>query len=492
MKPFGELLIGELGEVGAGASVADMPNGDQNNQQRDTLSAALREDLISGIITCCENVVGELTTLEARLWHEFALQDTDLRGALPLCEEKLQQVLKCLPTSAKARADGVQSLMARSGDAAELDFADLLDWFARERISEDAKDSNVHSFFTQFFFSVGAGVSAPEIRPRLERELLSEFRRRCEQADAPTLRHAVAAYKRSMILTACWRCERRLRDILQEPLRCTDRASTRPERKLPALVGILQAIHGELTTAERALWEVLECQCQDFDGNLSMKHVISAFTEISAYSLGSTACGSQDFQELRRLREDCQRQSIEELFERTGAGGRRTVTIATVLRWWWDMSEDFRFAAGFMVPPVLLRQERGPEQMFRTPLRRVARSEAAVRTALAGHVRIFAELKALCVRRLAEGLHETMSHSRPTLTTVSEVASTKSGGRYSHRSYPWMSVASDRCSTISPRRDRGGRMGGPASDAVTSPRSAEGAVVPTSFHSCSNEASEKP
>lgn len=71
--------------------------------------------------------------------------------------------------------------------------------------------------------------------------------------------------------------------------------------------------------------------------------------------------------------------------------------------WWLEMSEEFRNAAGFGIPPALL-QQREPEQMFRMPLMRVARSEATVKAALIGHVRAFAELKALCVERVAKGL----------------------------------------------------------------------------------------
>ena len=68
--------------------------------------------------------------------------------------------------------------------------------------------------------------------------------------------------------------------------------------------------------------------------------------------------------ELKELRADCQRQSIDGLF---GIGEKTAVSLAEILKWWWDMPEEYRIAAGISIPSPMLRRslQRLPEEMFK-------------------------------------------------------------------------------------------------------------------------------
>jgi hypothetical protein len=113
----------------------------------------------------------------------------------------------------------------------------------------------------------------------------------------------------------------------------------------------------------------------------------------------------------------CQKQSIANLF----TDERLTVSLADVIRWWWDMPDDYRVAAGLIVPSELLRRSMSqqPEDMFRAQLSKVAASPSFGRVAVHGHARTFAELRCLALRRILEGFHgRSPTETRTTCTSV--------------------------------------------------------------------------
>jgi len=198
---------------------------------------------------------------------------------------------------------------------------------------------------------------------------------------------------------------------------------------------VLRGINSELTTTERVLWELLGASDANFDGLLTKGEVFSAISELLSHAAAREAAAeepSEALEELVRLRKDCQRQSVQALFAPENGSGhdRRAVTLADVLRWWWDMPEEYRIAAGLTVPVWLIKRsiQRQPEEMFKTQLRRTAADVASARIALYGHVRVFAELRSLAVRRSVEGLHSrTPTETQVSTTTTSEVGDNAAG-----------------------------------------------------------------
>eukprot|EP00929_Paragymnodinium_shiwhaense_P108216 TRINITY_DN74542_c0_g1_i1.p1 TRINITY_DN74542_c0_g1~~TRINITY_DN74542_c0_g1_i1.p1 ORF type:complete len:809 (+),score=207.71 TRINITY_DN74542_c0_g1_i1:88-2514(+) len=420
-KPFGQLMMetpdaaGLLNEVQVdrrGSSASD-------EARSPLLSAIVRARLIGDVIGCCEAVASELSPSEAKLWNAFVAIDSGLQATLVVSEMNFRQVLGGLASSPEVLEHWVSSLMARSADAPELDFADLLDWYTSERhVGETwTFQSSLKMGFANLF---STGTSTPSAPPRLTPERISELRERCIQAEPLRLAEAAAAYRRSMVLTACWRCEQHLRDVLAPVVETPnhgDGIHGRPPGPVAALLVVLRAIHAELAPSERVIWEMLGSKDSNFDGAMVKAEVLAAIGEFFVYSLGRESDATEDeFEELQRLRADCQRQSVDGLF---AEGDRRTVTLADVLRWWWDMPEEYRVAAGLAVPAVLLRRgiQRQPEEMFKTPLRRVAADASLAKHALRGNVRVFAELRALCVRRAIEGFHGCTPTDTRTTTT---------------------------------------------------------------------------
>merc|ERR1712151_871691 len=92
-----------------------------------------------------------------------------------------------------------------------------------------------------------------------------------------------------------------------------------------------------------------------------------------------------------------------------------------VYSWWWSMTEEFRIAAGFTMPTALLKRslERQPETMFHEQLQRADANMAILHTALKGYVCVFAELRAVAVRKSIEA-----SYSQPGTQTTSQSEAT--------------------------------------------------------------------
>merc|ERR1719272_2425166 len=184
------------------------------------------------------------------------------------------------------------------------------------------------------------------------------------------------------------------------------------------LLSLLRSINSELAPTERVLWEVIGSKDKEFDGGFTKQEVLAGIGELLVYTLERELTSpTGDFEELQRLRSECQRRSVETLFQ----GERLTVTIADVIWWWWDLPEEYRIAAGLSVPAALLRRSvsRKPEEMFKDKLRLAATNAQVANTALRGHVRVYAELRALVVRRTIEGLH-CRSPNETWTTTTSE------------------------------------------------------------------------
>lgn len=186
---------------------------------------------------------------------------------------------------------------------------------------------------------------------------------------------------------------------------------------------MLRGIHSELVPTERVLWELIFSQQEkNFDGSVAKEEVLAALEELLSFHEEDSRASPGELEELDSLRRQCQKKSLENLF----ADGRRSsVAFADVLRWWWDMPEEYREAAGLAVPASVLRQRlrRQPEEMFRGPLRRVAAEAAFARQALRGHVRAFAELRALAVRRTIEGFSiRSTAESRTTTSDAGDVS----------------------------------------------------------------------
>ncbi|CAE7946516.1 unnamed protein product [Symbiodinium sp. KB8] len=229
---------------------------------------------------------------------------------------------------------------------------------------------------------------------------------------------SAAAYQRALVLTCSWHCEQRLQSFLMTKGSPTERSRS----EVKSLLAVLRGIHSELVPTERVLWELMGQQQQHFDGTVGKEEVLSALEELLGFHEEDARASPGELEELGRLRRQCQRRSVDNLFDDRG---RTVVAFADVLRWWWDMPEEYREAAGLAVPASVLRQSlrRQPEEMFRGALRRVAAEPAVARQALRGHVRAFAELRALAVRRNIESFSiRSTAESRTTTSDAGDIS----------------------------------------------------------------------
>lgn len=174
--------------------------------------------------------------------------------------------------------------------------------------------------------------------------------------------------------------------------------NTRHPDDLSAVLKILHAIHSMLVPTERVLWELMSEQSPSFDGRMGRAEIVGAIDHLQGY-LDDDGASRDEMNELETLRRQCQSRSVNSLL-----GHQSSVGFADVLRWWWDMTEEYREAAGLVVPARLLRRSvsLSPEEIFRTQLRRVATDEAFRQRTLLGQVRTYADLRALAVKRSIE------------------------------------------------------------------------------------------
>jgi len=369
------------------ASSASLPVGSP------LFSAVVRARLSVHLLGCYDAVSVDLKAEEAKLWDLFVMLDTNLSGAMLVSMDTAGNIGKALADIAESIPVAeacIRALAERVDESGECDFADLLDVWTSER-----KPSNwapLRNSFRNSLTSFLGGAPAPV--PTASR--VQELRARCGRLESMALANAAAAYQRTLVLTCSWRCEQRLVAFL----------SSKASRGRPVggdvslLLSVLRGIHAELVPTERVLWEMMGMQDQNFDGAVKKDEVSLALDELLSYHEEEASGATHgELEELERLRRQCQRRSVNNLFE-----NRRSVAFADILRWWWDMPEEYREAAGLAVPASLLLDSfsRQPEEMFRAPLRRAAADPAFARQALRGHVRAFAELRALAVRRSVE------------------------------------------------------------------------------------------
>jgi len=359
--------------------------------------------LASHLIGCYESVTSELSGDEIQLWDIFVNMDYTLAGSMTVSVDTAGEICSALAAiSSQAHAEAcVKALAERVDDTGECDFADLLDVWESEKRPDQLWHlrSSLRSGLSHLLAGAGISDGSPSRVP--------ELRARCARLSDLALAVAAAAYQRTLVLTCSWHCEQRLSCFLA----------------LKVLVAVLRGIHSELVPTERVLWELIFSQQEkNFDGSVAKEEVLAALEELLSFHEEDSRASPGELEELDSLRRQCQKKSLENLF----ADGRRSsVAFADVLRWWWDMPEEYREAAGLAVPASVLRQRlrRQPEEMFRGPLRRVAAEAAFARQALRGHVRAFAELRALAVRRTIEGFSiRSTAESRTTTSDAGDVS----------------------------------------------------------------------
>ncbi|CAJ1412989.1 unnamed protein product, partial [Effrenium voratum] len=385
--------------------------------QSPLFSAVVRARLAAHLIGCYESVTGELSGEEIQLWDVFVRTDHKLAGALTVSLETADDICDSL-AAISTRAHGeacVRALGERVDESAECDFADLLDVWESERPEQLWLRSSIRTGLSNLL--AGAGLAEPLTVSRVP-----DLRARCARLSDLGLAVSAAAYQRTLVLTCSWHCEQRLKSFLSQ--------KDSRGREVKALLAVLRGIHSELVPTERVLWELMGKREKNFDGSVSKKEVLDALEDLLGFHEEDARASPGELEELDRLRRQCQQRSVDNLF---GSGRRQVVAFADVLRWWWDMPEEYREAAGLAVPASVLRQRmrRQPEEMFRTALRRVAAEPAFARQALRGHVRAFAELRALAVRRSIESF--SIRSTAESRTTTSDAGDVSHGLRWQSR-----------------------------------------------------------
>lgn len=399
---------GDQGTNGNGAASSSAEARDEQSRDAQArsplLSAIVRARLIGYVLGCCEAVTSELSPDEARLWDAFVTADIKLTGTIAAATELRQVLIDCFGES-EHTSSWCRSMGANADENGEIDFADLLDWYTTTSkveslwfVRSSVRDSLVAGL-GQILNASAARQTAPRMRP----ERISQLRTRCADLAPTALAEAAVAYQRSLMLTSCWQCENRLMAIIKSASTAQGQNEQRTSL-VHTLLSVLRSINSELAPTERVLWEVIGSKDSDFDCSFTKQEVLAGIGELLVYTLErELATPSEEFEELQRLRSECQRRSVETLFQE----GRLTASLSDVIWWWWDLPEEYRIAAGLSVPAALLRRSvtRKPEEMFKDKLRLAATNASVANTALRGHVRAYAELRALVVRRTVEGLH---------------------------------------------------------------------------------------
>lgn len=396
----------DTGSNGRPAGIAE-----EAGVQSPLFSALVRARLAAHLIGCYEAVTHELTGEEHQLWDVFVSIDYSLAGSLTVSVETADEICNALAAvSTRAHAEAcVKALAERVDESGECDFADLLDVWETEKRPDHLWQfrSSIRTGLSNLL--AGAGISDPSP------SRIPELRARCARLSDLGLAVAAAAYQRTLVLTCSWHCEQRLTSFLSSK-------ESSSSRNVKVLLSVLRGIHSELVPTERVLWELMGKREKNFDGSVMKEEVLAALEELLSFHEEDSRASQGELEELDRLRRQCQKRSLQNLF----ADGRRSaVAFADVLRWWWDMPEEYREAAGLAVPASELRQRlrRQPEEMFRGPLRRVASEASFARQALRGHVRAFAELRALAVRRTIEGFSiRSTAESRTTTSDAGDVS----------------------------------------------------------------------
>lgn len=407
---------------GARASSSSAPPEDGRSP---LFSAIVRSRLTANLINIYEAVSQDLVDDEIRLWDIFVDLDADLSGSLKAAgdsEDALRNALLKLGKSAIFVEACLRALKDRVDLATGIcDFADLLDVWATEARAEQANQP-FQNTIRRSIFSIGHLLGGTIGLTTSRASRASDLRARCVSKSSLALAEAVANYQRTLVLTSTWRCEQRLLTLLSTPDSPAFGSDAASQRGILAkLLSVLRGIHAELAPSERALWELLGLEDHDFDGALSKLEVTAALCQLLNYHrnfmLEQRNEGTEEFQELEELQMQCLERSVSSLFPDEQIS---TVSFASVLRWWWDIPEEYRVAAGLTMPAKHLRKslQKQPEEMFRLHLRNAAADPPSAGKALRGHVRCFAELRALAVRRNLETF--TSRSTAATGSTASE------------------------------------------------------------------------
>eukprot|EP00930_Biecheleria_cincta_P001660 TRINITY_DN102797_c0_g1_i1.p1 TRINITY_DN102797_c0_g1~~TRINITY_DN102797_c0_g1_i1.p1 ORF type:complete len:644 (-),score=130.04 TRINITY_DN102797_c0_g1_i1:427-2358(-) len=359
-------------------------------------SAVVRARLANHLLGCYEAVRAEVSGDEAWLWETFIDLDSDLQGTLRLpsgdCLQRLGRALEQRFGSIEVAEAWIRELDASLDETGDCDFPDLLEVLRAQGAAGAGATDQLARLSKTFRTGVatlleGTGFKAPNLRTSHQ-----EIRSRCAQKTIAGLASSAAAYQRTLVLTMSWQCEQSLLTCLRPPVN-----ALHPD-DIAAVLKVLHAIHSMLVPTERVLWELMSEQSATFDGRVGKLEVLDTLEHLQSFEDVDDA-SKDEMNELEELRRLCQSRSVNSLL-----GNATSVHFSEVLRWWWDMPEEYREAAGLVVPAALLRQsvERSPEEMFRTQLRRVATDQAFRQHSLQGQVRTFAELRALAVKRSIE------------------------------------------------------------------------------------------
>uniref|UniRef100_A0A7S4UTA1 Uncharacterized protein n=1 Tax=Alexandrium monilatum TaxID=311494 RepID=A0A7S4UTA1_9DINO len=399
-------LLGEVPEVRASTSAGDafpqlLPHkasrGPESGSKVEAvapplMSSVMRTRLIGHMVNCCEAVSGELSREQVRLWHAFVARDLSLRCMLPIDGPDISAILVEAGLTPELAENCFAALCEREDESEEVDFVDILDLFTQERHSH--KDSTWSFSFSLRRSIMGLlGETSTQPSAHVEPSPHAWLRERCVLTSLASLAAAAAAYQRCFVLVASWRCEQRVVGFLSAAAAggsiagAASGAAGWPPQPLPALLEVLRGTNAAISPTERVLWEFLSAKGRQFDGTFHKDEVAAVMLDLQ--SQGQEQSSDE---ELQQLIATYQAQSVDRLF----AGNRRSVTLADIFRWWWDMTAEFRKAAGLVVPAVMLSRaiDRRVEEMFRAQLRRSAEPKAA-RSALHGCSRAFAEVCAL-------------------------------------------------------------------------------------------------
>lgn len=391
------------GEAGTEGGATTTALGRLSSQAEEAIA---RSQLSGYVLGCCQAIITELSMDEARLWDAFIEADRTLTATVHVHRRSSRNgELSKLLTDCFGESDRLEAWLLSIGKAAdehgEIEFADLLEWFTRDQEVEQLwfmSGSVRASLFASLEEIMNLAATTPQMKP----ERIAELRNRCAIMSRGDLAAAAVAYQRSLLLTSCWQCENRIASTV---LTATpDGEVTTTPQPVHVLLSLLRHISTKLAPTERVLWEVITCRNSNFDGAFTKQEVLGGIGELLVYTLErELSLPSTNFEELQRLRAKHQRRSVEKLFQ----GSRLSVTIADIICWWWKLPEDYRIAAGLSVPASLIKRSihRKPEQMFVEKLRLAATNVSVANTALHGHVRVYAELRALDARRTIECLH---------------------------------------------------------------------------------------
>jgi len=355
--------------------------------------ARLKSKLLTQIIGYYEAVSRELASDEIALWDAFAHEDINMTGTIDMRGPALPAVIRCLPISEDVDpyVDSIRHSLAPDNVAT---FVDIVDWWTEERKSRGHNSwHTLQRSLRLFSLLPGAGQSKSRLR-----EIVEKY---AWQMDIMQLSAAAHSSQRTLVDTSAWRCQQQL----------TDAWTNADAMDTDLLLNILTLVQDLLSPAERFVWAAFAPYDADLDGVFSESEVLAAIESILSVAEerecvceGSTdrIDESIDRTELREFRAQALQEAVSKLFSQSGTRCKdSSVSCHDVLKWWWDLSEDYRAALGL----VVTRPASGlqPAVIFSQGLARMTRgrgAQAALRKALCGQSRLLAELRVTSMRKI--------------------------------------------------------------------------------------------